>query len=146
LFGATYVAAAGPMRRGLRKRPIPIDKTPQNTHKYYSLLFSWFFPFLFYLGLTILLGSGGAPGRRLTDLARPESGKRRQRVSMLFCESPIRVAEPSPAFSRTPFLRRRLRDQTHGELVYRPFQFQKRSQLFHGRAQRNAFRHRCDYG
>jgi hypothetical protein len=32
----------------------------------------------------------------------------------------------------TRFFARRLRDQTHGELVYSPFQFQKRSQYFIG--------------
>ena len=37
----------------------------------------------------------------------------------------------------------RLRDQTHRELVYRPFQFYKRSQLFICVHNRNVFR-RCD--
>jgi len=38
-----------------------------------------------------------------------------------FCESPLQVPQVQP-----------LRDQTHRELVYRSFQFQKRSQYFIG--------------
>jgi hypothetical protein len=58
------------------------------------------------------------------------------RVAPFERESPIPIPQtPSSFSSARTFLLGPLGDQTHRELVYRPLQFQKRSQLFIGRAQ-----------
>jgi hypothetical protein len=56
-----------------------------------------------------------------------------QAVAVTPCAGPIAASSSINAFrfsSARTFLRGPLRDQTHGEFVYRPFQFHKRSQLF----------------
>jgi hypothetical protein len=51
-------------------------------------------------------------------------------VELPLFEPSLLVQKRRQLFSRTPFSRSQLQDQTHRELVYRRLQFQKRSQLF----------------
>jgi len=69
-------------------------------------------------------------GRRLTDLAQLRVCRKFQRsVNRKWCRAPSYIPLRLE-LTVTPKTQSDFQHQTHGELVYRPLQFQKCSQLF----------------